>query len=702
MKRILLISLFTMLCAMAMSVVISEWNFNDSSNSPNIGSGSLTLIGGLADDGFNTGYSVNPGLGWSTTTFPPQGTNNMTAGLLIEISSQGYNDISFQWVLRHSNTSPKRAVLLYTLDKTASEPVWVMGNSYDATGGDTWFPCSFDGSAISGMADNPNLAFKIVAAFSNPENTQYEASRSTSNYAVTGKWRWDDIMLSGTALMPHLEITSDLYPFYTNVGGFSTFQSYHIDAINLVSNLIITAPPQFMIRVLGETNFFPALEIVPRSSAIHKSIEIVYHPSVSGYHEGSIVHSGGGLAEPSYVNLTGSTTIPEPTMFPTGFGPLDISYFQAWLSWADSQGLILPDGYLIKGSKVGAAEIIDPVDGIPEEDKKLTKNVPYGIQTQLIFELNEDHTYYFKIFPYTNSGTAIDYKTGAEAPLISFSTTPGPAGSLLYPGDIAFVEYASDSPDRFSFVLLADLLENSKIYFTDKAWTGSAFADGEEVYLWRGVGRAWQKGEVIHIEEGILHPGEGIYNPDFEGFSNSGDQIIAFQGYLTEPIFVAAFSTTGWLDSGVPNNNSSYLPDALSLGINALGFASEIDNGVYNGTTSGTKNQLLHAINNPENWTRANSLSNITFPTWNIDVVSTLSSPSLTIAPISETTIRLAWEAIPFAETYSIYFCPNPRDDFPAGWQMLENGIADLSYDLPAASLPANTQFYRIIATAAD
>ena len=215
---------------------------------------------------------------------------------------------------------------------------------------------------------------------------------------------------------------------------------------------------------------------------------------------------------------------------------------------------------------------------------------------------------------------------------------------------------------------------------------------------WRAVGRSYSKGEVIHIEEAILHPNEGIYNPDFEGFSNSGDQIICFQGYLTEPSFIAAFSTTGWIDSGAVTNSTSYLPSVLSLGSNALGFSTEFDNGYYNGIQSGTPSELLAAINNPNNWYRQNSLGNIVFPDWSFSVLSDvpLPTPILYISQESSTSLRLYWDDVLGAQTYRVYCSANPEALFPDAWSVLEDSIATTTITLSLS--PFSQMFFRVVA----
>jgi hypothetical protein len=694
MKTTLILISLLCLSLSLQATVITAWDFEAQSTAPSTGEGMISLIGGVTNDGYNTGY--NSTYGWSTTNYPLQSTNNRTAGVYFELSSVGYEGITLSWAIRHSNTSANRSVLFYTLDRTASEPVWVEAAIVNASNGDLWFPGSFNGTSVTGLNNNPNLAFKLVSSFADAGNTMYMPSKTTSTYAAGGKWRIDSITIEGTAMLPHLEISSSLTPFYAIVGSSSAIQTYSVYGSNLNSNLIIDTPQYFQVCISGTDNYSNHLSLTPRNGIVDKSIDIKFTPLVTGEFSSTIVHYGGGI-DSTEVDIFGSTTKPEPTAYPTNLNAQNITYYQLDLHWTDSLGAILPDGYLIRGSKVSPDSIAYPVDGIAEADKKLTKNVSYGTQEQLIFELNETHPYWFKIFPYTNSGTAINYKTDGIVPSLYIMTTTGPIGSDLSAGDIAFVEYASDSPDRFSFVLLKDVAENTKISFTDKAWTGTAFADGEGAYYWRGIARAYQQGEVIHIEEGILRDNEGIYNPDFEGFSNSGDQILAFQGDLSDPVFLAGFSTMGWLTSGTVSNNTSYLPESLTLSTNALGFSTEVDNGYYNGSMSGTVTELLSAINNPVNWLRNNSLANITFPNWQFNLVNTLNAPDVCISCSSPSTLHLEWTAVPNASVYHIYCSTNPYVDFPDFWTEVIDNYADTSIDIDLTTEASQTMFYRVL-----
>ncbi|HOS07929.1 MAG TPA: FlgD immunoglobulin-like domain containing protein, partial [Candidatus Cloacimonas acidaminovorans] len=64
--------------------------------------------------------------------------------------------------------------------------------------------------------------------------------------------------------------------------------------------------------------------------------------------------------------------------------------------------------------------------GTSETDGTYVKNVAAGVQTATFSNLNSSTTYYFKIFPYTNSGTYINYKTDGTIPQISWTTASGP------------------------------------------------------------------------------------------------------------------------------------------------------------------------------------------------------------------------------------------------------------------------------------
>jgi hypothetical protein len=117
---------------------------------------------------------------------------------------------------------------------------------------------------------------------------------------------------------------------------------------------------------------------------------------------------------------------PEPSNYPTTFTatPQGLSVV---LYWTDATGIQLPDQYLILGNETGVFQV--PQDGQPVandpdlSDGEGAMNVNYGAQTYTFGTLDPNTLYYFVIFPYTNSGSYIDFKNDGTAPTAQ-ATTP--------------------------------------------------------------------------------------------------------------------------------------------------------------------------------------------------------------------------------------------------------------------------------------
>ena len=114
----------------------------------------------------------------------------------------------------------------------------------------------------------------------------------------------------------------------------------------------------------------------------------------------------------------GSTPDPEPSNYPTQFTAL-ADGVDAYVVWEDATGAQLPSKYLVLAS---TGSITVPVDGTPVPDSDLAKNVPYGLNGVVFEGLQPNTTYHFAIFPYTNSGANIDYKTDGSYPTATATT----------------------------------------------------------------------------------------------------------------------------------------------------------------------------------------------------------------------------------------------------------------------------------------
>ncbi|MBN2280927.1 MAG: endonuclease [Candidatus Marinimicrobia bacterium] len=194
------------------------------------------------------------------------------------------------------------------------------------------------------------------------------------------------------------------------------------------------------------------------------------------------------------------------------------------------------------------------------------------------------------------------------------------AQTTLSSGDIAFTGINSDNPDQISIVFLVDISTGTEIKFTDNGWLATGnWRSGEGVYTWTAV-QSYTAGTEL-----ILNP-SGI---NF-AFSTSGDQVIAYQGTSSMIAAIDIDGSTGW-QGDATSSNTSAVPTGLVDGTTCVGLA-ETDNASYNRTiSSGTKAELLAAINNPTNWTLSNSiltLSNAGFTVSGSTPANTL--PSIT------------------------------------------------------------------------
>ncbi|MBN1198226.1 MAG: choice-of-anchor J domain-containing protein [Bacteroidales bacterium] len=122
----------------------------------------------------------------------------------------------------------------------------------------------------------------------------------------------------------------------------------------------------------------------------------------------------------------GGSPLPEPTNYPTEFAA-ETFPFSIMLTWTDAVGAQVPTAYLIKASDQD--NITLPADGTPVPDDPdlsdgtAAMNVLNGVETCTFYDLPSNETYYFKIFPYTNTGSNINYKTDGTPPYVT-ATTP--------------------------------------------------------------------------------------------------------------------------------------------------------------------------------------------------------------------------------------------------------------------------------------
>lgn len=178
--------------------IITQWNFNNQSLAPSIGSGTLGAVGGVSAGTFSqaSGSSdpLQPGFGWQTSAYPAQGQLSGKAGIEIRVSTLGWDDIVVRWDQRNSNTASRWAEVQYSWDGGVNFiPVQV----FETTAGETWFNGrSASLAGLPGAAHNPELVVRIVSIFA-PGTFAYQATNPGSNYSGAGSWRFDMVTIEG-------------------------------------------------------------------------------------------------------------------------------------------------------------------------------------------------------------------------------------------------------------------------------------------------------------------------------------------------------------------------------------------------------------------------------------------------------------------------------------------------------------------------
>lgn len=212
MKRALVLALFVSAVA-SQAATISQWNFNSVPSdantgtgtlTPNIGSGTASLIGGVTgsfSSGDASGGSSDPATGddsgWQTTNYPASQSASGTAGVQFAVSTVGFSNIKVSFDTRHSNTSSKYVRLDYSLNGGGT---WNNSTVFAAAGGDTWSNGrAVDLSSIAAAANNANFLVRMVTVFG-PAGGAYEASNPTGTYSSAGTLRWDMVTVTGDAV----------------------------------------------------------------------------------------------------------------------------------------------------------------------------------------------------------------------------------------------------------------------------------------------------------------------------------------------------------------------------------------------------------------------------------------------------------------------------------------------------------------------
>jgi len=249
---------------------------------------------------------------------------------------------------------------------------------------------------------------------------------------------------------------------------------------------------------------------------------------------------------------------PEPSAYPANFAatPENVSIV---LTWLDATGTQLPGAYLVLASSTD--NIVPPVDGTPvEDDTDLSDgtgalNVFYGVETCTFAGLEGNATYHFAIFPYTNGGANINYKSDGTWPEAQATTA-----------NIAVIE--------------TENFNNSWGGWTAISVTGAQVWERDNNYGLEGTPCARMSG----YEGGSNANEDWLISPAMN-FSNYENELLSFHTAMnyTGPELEVLISTN-YDGSGNPaSGNWNSLTGTLSGGSWEWTFSGDIDVSAYNG-----------------------------------------------------------------------------------------------------------------------
>ncbi|MDB6123918.1 MAG: sorting protein [Pedosphaera sp.] len=211
MRRVLLALAFVAVTNLhARADVVARWTFNSSPPDANVGTGFTTpssgigttsLIGG-ATNTFTTGdnaldtTSSGDNSAWTIGNYPAVSAGDKTRGIQFNVSTAGKENIVITWSQRASATGSRYYDLQYSTNGTTFTDYAVITNTPDSI----FLAQSIDLSAVAGVRDNANFAYRILAQFE-PGGTSYVAAKTGSIYGQASLTRFDFMTVSGDTIV---------------------------------------------------------------------------------------------------------------------------------------------------------------------------------------------------------------------------------------------------------------------------------------------------------------------------------------------------------------------------------------------------------------------------------------------------------------------------------------------------------------------
>jgi len=218
---------------------------------------------------------------------------------------------------------------------------------------------------------------------------------------------------------------------------------------------------------------------------------------------------------------------PEPTNYPANFNAV-AENLSVNLTWDDATGDQPPAGYLVMGNLSG--QFSAPVDGITvDNDTDLSDgsgvlNIAYGLEECAFSGLIPGTLYHFTIYPYSNGGVNIDYKTDGTAP-----ATQASISNILVLNHEDFndttlgnwTQYSVVGPDQYWYAqdkFGIDNSPNAKM----SGYSGGAI-ENEDWLISPALDGAQKTNETLVFYSATNYPGPAMEVKISADYSGSGD-----------------------------------------------------------------------------------------------------------------------------------------------------------------------------------
>jgi hypothetical protein len=241
-------------------------------------------------------------------------------------------------------------------------------------------------------------------------------------------------------------------------------------------------------------------------------------------------------------------------------------------------------------------------------------------------------------------------------------------------GDIAFTGVNTSGTDDFSFICLKDIPANTEIRFTDGGWkAGGGFRCNENDMSWNSGSSVILFGTQVRLSltPSASHGSFTAYAMSslcnaspavFLGLATDADQIFAYTGTLNAPTLIAAINISLVWDADATSAQTSANPNIIGGQNLVLGTIK--DNAVFMGSLTGTRAQILAALNDVMQWSTSNTnvvlpaagsptlsveLTDFTVKTWKNDAIlswKTVSEKDNDLFEVEHSTDGQAFETV--------------------------------------------------------